>query len=162
MKLLNDFIENGTRPKTQRETSAILDAARSQILLLTNKLPQTMKLFPAHIQAQADENIRLKAELEALKSPPKTMTANPNFLSRKPNTPTLDRLLADGKAKEAAALVKPPVASAPIPPKPTGPTANTTAAEYEAQPPTMTKAEFDKMSPRAKSDFFLKSKGRVI
>ena len=143
MNLLEDFLTNGTRPKSQRETSALLDAARSILLETTNSQTTMSKLFTAEDQAFLRAN---KGSISAL-------TAHKAAQASKAKTPILDALVANGGKLPTAAATAAPIASAPKP---------TTAAAYEPEPVTMTLAEFDKLSSKAKSAFCLKTKGRII
>ena len=139
---LDTFIQSGTRPTSLRETSALLDSCRNQILLLTkSQTTMSNKLFTPEDQAFLRAN---KGSISAL-------TAHKAAQALKPKTPILDALVAGkGKLPTAAAAAKPaaPIATAPPAPK------LTTAAEFTGSPLVMARSEWQSLSHSNRAKFF--------
>jgi hypothetical protein len=149
---LQEFIQTGKKPGSQKDTSALLDAARSELLSQTTKPNQIMT--DSFINSLSEADI---ASIAASK------------------TGTLDRLHTAYLAKQKPAARPAAKAPAPAPvatskpapvihrakPSTTAPSPTVTANDFATKPLVMRKSDFDSLTSADKSRFSVAG-GRLI
>jgi hypothetical protein len=158
---LRRWLDSGTRPKTDRETSAILDESRS---LLASQLPSTA----IHIQNFTDaeiEKITAGGKAGTLERSHKIFLAKYGSPAASPTAKPAPKATAR-PAPAPVATAKPAVihrasstSTKPATPAPSAPTV--TAAQFAKPELRMNKAEFDKLTSADKSRFCV-SGGRLV
>jgi hypothetical protein len=166
MQPLTQFLTTGKHPATQKETSALLDAARSKLLTI---LPQT-KMQTNKSESFLPTNMSMEA----------AVAIQERVSREKPGgkTPLLDALAKeslaqerrrDAKAQRPAAPARP--SAAPAPAAPAMPTAAAIGSaiareivaiedQRKAAATVRTRAQLDTMTPREITAFF-KSGGKL-
>lgn len=161
---LRRWLDHGTRPNSQRECSAILDETRG---LLISHLPSTGEIMNTFTAAELDSinpkggNVLDQMHAAYLKkqnftpsNTPSTMqlfTKTSHPIAKKTATPATRPApapVASAKPAVNRATTKP--AAAPVAPSPK----LTSAAEFATPVLTMTRKEFDLLTPEDKMRFF--------
>jgi hypothetical protein len=162
-KLLRRFLENGTKPSSQREASALLDESRS---LLVSRLPTTAETIQNFSDADIDKIV-------AGGKPGAMDRAHAIYSQKEGRFVKTGNPLAKPTAKAPAARPAPaPTATAKpavvhrassTSTKPTAPAPSPTITAAQFVPPdqSMTLAEFNKMKPAEKMRF-VKSGGKIV
>jgi hypothetical protein len=162
-KLLRRFLENGTRPSSQREASALLDESRS---LLASRLPTTAETIQNFTDAEI-EKITAGGKAGTLERSHKIFLAKYGSPSASPTAKPAPSAAAR-PAPAPAATSKPATihrasstSTKPSTPSTTAPSPTVTASDFATKPLVMRKTDFDSLTSADKSRFSVAG-GRLI